>query len=336
VFPTQVYGKLPDSARKQIRQQTCKLLHRTLLSKTPFLEDGLKQLIFVSLAIVLCARADAQTSANVQTGATSNNSVSAGNSSATARSNTSIDTSADTDHQQEARHGKSSDTAPTKPALTAGANISAVLTHPVDSRHAKAGDPIYAKTTSDVKSDGKVIIPKGSALVGHVSEAKARAKGDSESTLVFTFDRAVFKGGHEIALNTVVQAMAVAQNRSVFDASNDDGISSGMTTSASGAARSGSGLLGGATSTVAATTSTVAGAGANVGGSAAGTLGAATNTNGVASATSLTSASSGVIGMNGMQLTSRMANSTSGSVVTSTGKSVNLASGTQMMLSVVK
>jgi hypothetical protein len=49
------------------------------------------------------------------------------------------------------------------------------LSKSVDARHCKPGDELTARVTQDVKSDGKVVIAKGSKLVGHVTEAKANA-----------------------------------------------------------------------------------------------------------------------------------------------------------------
>jgi hypothetical protein len=51
---------------------------------------------------------------------------------------------------------------------------------------------------------------------------------------------------------------------------------------------------------------------------------------------SLNSTSSGVVGLKGLSLATDASNATQGSVITSTGKSVHLDGGTQMMLRVVK
>src|SRR5712692_261549 len=68
-------------------------------------------------------------------------------------------------------------------SLANGTTFGATLSHSVDARKNKPGDEVEARATQAAKSDGKVVIPKGSKLVGHVTEAKARAKGESESTL---------------------------------------------------------------------------------------------------------------------------------------------------------
>src|SRR6266550_9377958 len=74
-----------------------------------------------------------------------------------------------------------------------GTTIQAVLAKPVDSRKSKVGDEVVAKATQDVKSDGQVVVPKGTRLLGHVTEARAKAKGESDSALGIAFDKAVLK-----------------------------------------------------------------------------------------------------------------------------------------------
>src|SRR5712692_9040131 len=96
-------------------------------------------------------------------------------------------------------------------SLSSGATVQATLSKPVDAKKNKEGDAVSARVTQDVKSEGKVIIPKGSHLIGHVTQAKARAKGESESSLGIVFDRALLKGGQESALHLVIQAMTSAQ-----------------------------------------------------------------------------------------------------------------------------
>src|ERR1700757_3105805 len=85
--------------------------------------------------------------------------------------------------------------------LASGTTFNTSLTKSVDTKHAKAGDAIEARTTEAVKTDKKTVLPKGTKLVGHVTQASARAKGESQSTLGIAFDRAILKDGTEIPLN---------------------------------------------------------------------------------------------------------------------------------------
>src|SRR5438046_7828028 len=72
-------------------------------------------------------------------------------------------------------------------ALANGTAFNAELSSPVDSKKCKPGDAVNARTTEAVKAEGKTVIPKGSKLVGHVTRASTRAKGEAESSLGIVF-----------------------------------------------------------------------------------------------------------------------------------------------------
>jgi hypothetical protein len=230
-------------------------------------------------------------------------------------------------------------------SLGSGAAINAELTAPVDSKKAKPGDPVAARTTETTKSNGKTVIPKGSRLVGHVGEVKSRAKGDSESALGIVFDKAILKNGEEMPLNVAIQALASGQSTAVASGADDTGIMSGTSGSAVGSGRAlGGGALGGVTSTAGGAAGSVTNTAANVGDTAGGALNSttqgATNTvtasrgavGGLNASGQLTSNSRGVFGMQGVNLSSATAGAAQGSVITSAGKNLHLASGTQMLL----
>jgi hypothetical protein len=221
--------------------------------------------------------------------------------------------------------------------LPAGTVIPARLTKTLDSKKAKEGDQVVAKTTSNVKAAGDVVIPKGSKLLGRVTRADARASGESQSALGIAFERAILKDGREMPLHVVIQAVAAAETATAASLNDDAWISSGTSAGASGGGSAGGGLLGGAgatagavtgaaTNTVGNTVSTAAQTGAGVAGGVAGSAGQAGATAG------LTSNTSGVIGLQGLTLETQASNSTSGSVIASEGKSVRLESGTRLML----
>jgi len=94
--------------------------------------------------------------------------------------------------------------------LASGTAFNAALNAPIDSRKCKPGDAVTAHTTENVKAEGKTVLPKGSKVIGHVTQATARAKGDSESALAVTFDRAILKDGREVPLNVAIQAIGRA------------------------------------------------------------------------------------------------------------------------------
>src|SRR5207248_11650599 len=75
-------------------------------------------------------------------------------------------------------------------ALASGTTIVATLTKSVDAKKAKQGAEITARAAQNVVSDGSVVIPRGSKLSGHITEAKAKEKGQNESSLGIAFDKA--------------------------------------------------------------------------------------------------------------------------------------------------
>lgn len=187
----------------------------------------------------------------------------------------------------------------------------------------------------DVKSDGHVVIPKGSKLIGHVTQAQAKGQGESQSSLGVVFDRAIPKHGPEMPVNLVIQAVAAAQSTAsaMADEGSLMGSASGMGSGSAsgGASRSGGGLVGGAGSAVGAVTTTAGqavGATANTATSATGAV------NGPHSGVTgmLNSTSSGVIGLKGLSLSSEGSNFSQGSLIVSSTRNVHLDSGTQMLL----
>src|SRR5712671_1789193 len=229
-------------------------------------------------------------------------------------------------------------------SLASGTAFNAALSSPIDSKKCKPGDAVNAHTTEAVKSEGKTVIPKGSKLVGHVTQASARAKGESESSLGIVFDKAILKNGQEIPLNVAIQAIASAQS-GVSAAGADMDTMGGMGASAAGSGMAGGrGALGGVTSAAGGAVGTVTNTAANVGGVAGGTVNSAANAGGSIAGASkgavgglnaagqLTSNSQGVFGLNGLNLNAAASNATQGSVITSAGKNVHLDSGTRMLL----
>jgi hypothetical protein len=228
-------------------------------------------------------------------------------------------------------------------ALAGGTTLSAELTRPLDAKSCKPGDQVTARATEDVKSDGKVVVHKGSKLVGHVTEAQARSKDNADSRLGIVFDKAILKSGQELSFNGAVQALAPPVNAGL-SAAGDESSSIGAAGPAGGgggARRSGGGggLLGGVSSTVGGAASTTTGAvGGATGTVTSATSGAVNGTTGLAGGLTaqgrLTNASQGAIGLQGLSLNSATASSAQGSVVSSTTRNVKLESGTQMLLKV--
>src|SRR5258707_10108367 len=225
--------------------------------------------IVVGTFFCLSAAAQSQTGAQAGAQSSSQTSVQAGQTQAQASGSASASTAASAQNGQE------------NASLASGTALNAVLNSSVDSKKCKPGDAVNAHTTEAVKSEGKTVIPKGSKLVGHVTQASARAKGESESSLGIVFDKAILKNGQEIPLNNVtIQAIASAESGASAAGADMDTMG-GMGASAAGSGTaSGRGALGGVTSAAGGAVGAVTNTAANAGGVAGGTLNSAANAGG--------------------------------------------------------
>jgi hypothetical protein len=195
-----------------------------------------------------------------------------------------------------AQAGQASTSASPSPASSAkGRGVMPVeLTKSLDSKKLKEGDPVTGKIAADLRLKDGTQIPRGSKVAGHVTEAKARSKGDPQSALGIIFDKISLPGGKDIAIKGEIQA--VAPNPSA------------------GAQQTGPGVM--------------AGLAGNDQGMSAGTSPPPmpnSPTSQQEGRPLLNAQSKGVIGFHNLELGEN-------SVLISSGKNVSLDSGTQMML----
>ncbi|HET9280719.1 MAG TPA: hypothetical protein VFR24_02040 [Candidatus Angelobacter sp.] len=280
-------------------------------------------------ASVTPGQAGASASANQST-----NAGQAGASTSTSTSQTANVGSA-TNAGSAANTGSAADVGSSSAALSSGTAMQAELTKSLDAKKAKPGDQVTAKLTQDVKQNGKVVLHKGSKLVGHVTEAQAKSKENAESKLGVVFDKAELKGGQEVAFNGVIQALAPPVSGALSLAGDESsnagaGMSAPSGPAMGGGARGG-GTLGAATGAVNPAVGSTVGA---VGRTAGSATGAVNNTVGAAANGTLNTTSRGVVGLQGLALNTAVAGSAQGSVISSADKTVKLDSGTQMVLQV--
>ncbi len=286
-------------------------------------------------AVTLTGMTFAQTSAETQTSTSVSQSTSAqvDRSGAQAQSQTSAQAASQSALSSKA--GNYSASAAASNQLASGTSFHSTLEKPVDTRKCKPGDQVIAKNTENVKSNGKVIIPKGSKIMGHVTQVQTASKGQSTSQLGIAFDHALLKSGQEVPMTASIQALAASQQTAsaamVGDGMDDGSLGwrrrSCLRPRRCGRSRwpgrrhhTGGGRHGGSLVNTA----------ASVGGGAGGTLrgaGAGLNASG-----QLMSSSHGVVGLKGLSLDSATAAAAQGSVVTSRTGNVHLDSGTQMIL----
>ncbi len=90
--------------------------------------------------------------------------------------------------------------------------FSVELAKALDSKKLKEGDEVQAKLTGSITLPSGATVPRGAMIIGHVTEAKARSKNDSESALGISFDKIVLSKGEDTPIKGVLQAVAPNPN----------------------------------------------------------------------------------------------------------------------------
>jgi hypothetical protein len=195
--------------------------------------------------------------------------------------------------------------------------VMAVLTKSLEAKSASVGQELTLRTTGDVVVDGAVIIPKGSKLVGRVSEVALKGKEEPQSRLAVVIDKAVTEDGIEIPLQAIIAAVA-APHKETLDADPAYGMMHSNEPKMTGAGpRSASSSGGLPPSSKANSTAAVATA----------------ELKGAADAHPLlTETSQGAIGYEGLSLSWRLNMPPPVTVISSKSKNVKLEAGTQVLL----
>lgn len=91
--------------------------------------------------------------------------------------------------------------------IPAGTIIPVELSKSLDARKAKVGDPIECKLPADVLLHGKIVIPRETRIVGHITDVKAPSKETPGASLGIAFDSMVMKKAEETAIHVILQAV---------------------------------------------------------------------------------------------------------------------------------
>jgi hypothetical protein len=219
----------------------------------------------------------------------------------------------------------------------------------LDSKSAKPGEPVVLKTTRKMKTADGTVIPKGSRLVGHVTEVQAHAKGHPESRMGLEFDRVEMKGGQTMAIHSMIEsiqpsASAIAAgsmaNEDALDTPIGGGAMGGGASGMGGGRVGGGGLLGATAGSAAmaagqvgsdlgSTAGSAVHAGGNLSGDAAGSLGRGVS----GAAGGVSSLGAHATGIQGVLLNGDAAGSASG-MLSDANRNIHLESGTQMVLGI--
>jgi len=223
--------------------------------------------------------------------------------------------------------------------LQSGTQIAAQLENTLDARRAKPGDRVTLKTIQAVKQDGRVVVPKGAQLIGHVNDVQQQTKSSAESSIGVVIDR-LRTGSTETPITASI--LSITQARSRAQSSNNDLFESDTMAQSSSSARSNTsapsgrrgngGLLGGVGSTAGSVVNTTTSTVDNVAGSTTNAVG---NTVGATTSTAASTTGNLSGSLKGLQITqSSDASAQGGSTLSLTGRNLRLESGTTFKLAV--
>lgn len=166
--------------------------------------------------------------------------------------------------------------------LVSGTRLSAELQNTIDVNKANVGDSVRLKTTKTIKQDGEVIVPKGTTLIGRVTEVQRRTKENGLSRLGMIIDRLQ---GIDVASPV---SLSITSITSITDGNAGASLGDPLLADVSGSSRTsasasrgtsgGGGLLGGVGNTVGGLVNTTTQAVGTVAGTATQTAGGVSNT----------------------------------------------------------
>ncbi|MGB8012807.1 MAG: hypothetical protein WCF68_14430 [Terriglobales bacterium] len=197
--------------------------------------------------------------------------------------------------------------------FTPGTLIRVELEKPIDSKKARVGDQVFARTTDDLKSVPPGLATKGCKIIGHVVEVTPH-QGDTASTIRIVFDKMILKNDSEMALPATIKAVGFAEE---FNPATDSETATSMGGATGGSAGNGP------------NPGTTGAGGGNPGMYAGGRTPTGAMSTPAASNAKLPFDAKGAIGMSGTTLAAGTAQD---SILTSKKKNVKLESGMQMIL----
>jgi hypothetical protein len=136
-------------------------------------------------------------------------------------------------------------------------SVTGELQGKLDAKTAKVGDRVVLKTTDKVQTADGTLIPRGTRLVGHITQVQALDSTHGGSLMGIAFDRAELKNGQSIAIHTLIQGVRFSSSTTAISSVNDDamgtvssaamnGVGSGSGNGTGRGGRSGGGVLDGA------------------------------------------------------------------------------------------
>ena len=103
-------------------------------------------------------------------------------------------------------------------------SVTAELEGKLDSKTAKVGDRVVLKTTEKVQTPDGTVIPRGSRLVGHVTEVQAYDIEIGPARIAIAFDHAELKNGQSIAVYTLIRGVSPSASSMAASTMKDDAM----------------------------------------------------------------------------------------------------------------
>lgn len=212
--------------------------------------------------------------------------------------------------------------------LSSGTSVEGELQSTIDVKKARVGDEVMLKTTKSIKQNGQTVVPKGSKLIGRVTEVQQMTKSNGMSKIGMVFDRLDNKDMSAPLSASITSITNVASSARVGDTASSDlfGNSSTSTQTSGGTSSGGGGLLGGDGNTAGGVTGTAGG----LLNTTTQTVGGVTNTAGQTVGNSV-----GTVGrtVNGIQISNSVSGSAqSGTTLSAVDKNIRLEKGVTFQL----
>jgi hypothetical protein len=161
--------------------------------------------------------------------------------------------------------------------LDSGMRIDGQLQSTVDVQKAHVGDQVILKTTKDIRQGGRTVVPKGSQLIGHVTQIQQRTRQNGMSRLGMVFDRIKGQDLSAPISASIVNVTSAATHATLNDSSADADV---LSSSSSSTRSSGGGLLSGVSNTTGGVLNTTTSAVGGITNSVGNTVGNTVNTAG--------------------------------------------------------
>ncbi|HET6841674.1 MAG TPA: hypothetical protein VFK06_08295 [Candidatus Angelobacter sp.] len=92
-------------------------------------------------------------------------------------------------------------------AQVSGDTLIVQLSQNLNAKKLRIGDKVSAKTIQDLIVGGKIMLPRNSKLIGHITDVLPLTKADPRSRLAMVFERVERNGNSALPVHAVVQAL---------------------------------------------------------------------------------------------------------------------------------